>query len=58
MPEFSSKALKHCVMRLDYLLYQGQKAVVIEDSASSGRITPRIITEVSSGRATLLQPIQ
>ena len=41
----SSKALRHSVTAVDFFLYQGKKALLIEDSAHFGGRTRRIVTE-------------
>lgn len=41
----SSKALKHSVAVVDFTLYKGKKALIIEDSAHFGGLSRRIITE-------------
>lgn len=38
-------ALRHSVAAVDFTLYNGQKALIIEDSAHFGGLTQRIITE-------------
>ncbi len=40
-----SRSLRHSVVAVDYLLYKGEKAIVIEDSAHFGGKSRRIITE-------------
>lgn len=39
------RALRHSVTAVDFTLYKGQKALIIEDSAHFGGISRRIITE-------------
>ncbi len=41
----TNKALKHSVAVVDYTLYKGKKALIIEDSAHFGGLTRRVITE-------------
>jgi hypothetical protein len=43
--EVSDRTLRHSVVAVDFLLYQGQKALMIEDSAHFGGLTRRIVTE-------------
>jgi hypothetical protein len=43
--EVSDRMLRHSVVAVDFFLYQGQKALMIEDSAHLGGLTRRIVTE-------------
>jgi peptidoglycan hydrolase-like protein with peptidoglycan-binding domain len=40
-----AKGLRHSVTAVDYFLYKGQKALLIEDSSHFGKRTRRIVTE-------------
>ncbi len=41
----ASTTLRHSVTAVDYTLYKGKKALIIEDSAHFGGLTQRVITE-------------
>jgi len=41
----SSKALRHSVAAVDYTIYKGEKALIIEDSSPFGGLYRRVITE-------------
>lgn len=43
--ERDHRALRHSVTAVDYTLYKGKKALIIEDSAHFGGLSRRIITE-------------
>lgn len=43
--EADRRSLRHSVAAVDFTIYQGKKALIIEDSAHFGGLTRRIITE-------------